>query len=92
MISTRAIEIIPLLEEPFNYEEYKAKCKAMDFDVLPEGIYAQKLGMFMAGVMKYPQLEPTKAYIKFIGDINTTSKRVRPNPKAKGCCGGNKTK
>jgi hypothetical protein len=93
MISTRAIEIVPLLEDPFDYKEYVAKCRVMDFDILPEGHYAQKLGWLKVGEKKYPNLESKEAYLKFVKDQNKILDSVTiSTSKKKGCCGGNKIK
>lgn len=92
MISTRAIEIVPLLEEPFDYNEYVAKCEAMDFQILPEGMYAQKLGMLMVALVKYPApYLPHEAYLKFLEDMNGGKGQIIPLDKKTGCCGGGKT-
>ncbi len=91
MISTKAIDIVPLLAEPFDYAEYLAKCRAMDYSALPEGKYAQKLGILMAAQNKYPHLEPAEAYTLFIADINSSPEKTTAPSGKKGCCGGNKT-
>ena len=92
MISTKAIEIVPLLEKPSDYNEYVAKCQVMDFPILPFGSYAQKYGILLAGQTRYPDLELREAYLKAMDDINKDSTVIIP-PKSgkKSCCGGNKT-
>ncbi|MCK5132407.1 MAG: hypothetical protein KAR40_09695 [Candidatus Sabulitectum sp.] len=92
MIHTRAIEIITLLKEPFDYKEYVAKCEELDFPILPEGSYVQKAGIAKAGMVKYPHLEPKRAYLMQMADISKASTTIVP-PKAEGegCCGKNET-
>jgi hypothetical protein len=93
MISTRAIEIVPLMEEPFDYDEYVVKCNVMDFQILPLGQYINKLGIYKSGLVKHPHLSPKQAYLMMIGDIRNTSKRPQSTTTTgTGCCGGAKIK
>lgn len=90
MISTRAIEIIPLLKEPFDYEEYVAKCTDMGFDILPETSYPQKVGILKASIVKYPNLEPELAYMTYFNGNNKTQ-NIKSSDGKSSCCGGGKT-
>lgn len=95
MISTRAIEIVAVMEDPFNYEEYVVKCASMEFNILPEGEYAQKLGWLKVSAVKYPQLSEKEAYLKFFKDVKSASSHIPPQEETKkkgGCCGGGKVK
>jgi len=92
----RRHKIILSLENPFDYEEFKLKCKAENTPILSMGEFAQKVGMLKVAIVKYPGLAPLEAYLRFIEDMNRLSvieeEKSKNAPPGTGCggCGGSK--
>lgn len=90
------LEIVLSLNNIFNYQEYLLKTDKP----LPEGEYAQKIGMLKCSMIKYPTMSPKEAYLKFIDDMNKeytktnpaennlqTQNNIPPQPQGCGGCG-----
>lgn len=93
------IEVIARLNNPADYEEYKAECLRHKALILPLMPYSHTMGMVLMGMHKYPDIPPYEAFMKVQQEANKAMEQPVQQPQAgqpvkTGCgsCGGGKTR
>lgn len=97
------LKIVLSLSDPFDYEEFCAACAVVKAEPLPIHEYAQKVGMVMVAIRRWPDIAPADAYMMLVmsnqattmptNTTNTTlddSPIITPPVTRKKCCGGGK--
>lgn len=88
MISSGALEIVLKLKDPADYGEFVAACKQSGIRPLPIGHYAQKLGMVLVAMIRFPGVAVDQAYLKLIDEMNAVAVIAAGQPVPATPCGG----
>jgi len=97
----KRLEIALSLSDPCDYEEFCESCLKEGIEPLPILEYAQKMGIAMVAVRRFPNDDPMDAYMRLVTSkqlptlpVPESREAIRPPepPPQKRCCGGGKVR